>query len=483
MTQYLYPRLDPVESSRLMGRITHMGIQEVANNLASLRQEANAKITYAALGAPRVTQVHLDDLVRDIKGIATTCGYPNQKSRTGQQQFDMKTSIVLYQQMMAIPGECRRNGIWQYFACVLFPDITLWRWRDTLEDGNIASSRFLGGRNNCFGRLWLRADTFNDKTLEDPWLYVKSLSEDNFQAILDRSHVARYRILCRAIASEYLSRINLVLHLPDSPKERLCRQLMLRIVRASGHTALGLFDRENAKHIVAEIADETLRGMGVEPPPIRATAARLTTNIGQSSDISTMDLIGISQLRAGVAADPLIKNKLLDFKKLNKEERARIIWQLLIGEGSRPLPDLIMLAAESLKRLGKIDESILGQQSILYKRIETAIYTGKRLGIFDSPSRGRFRATLKSANKIPEWLWERLLRSVTAADKPIPRIEVITALKVISRELLGAEIDRRTIVKYLTILQSRGLVQESAGQIIASQLLVSAEPNRPYNES
>jgi hypothetical protein len=484
MTRYLYPRIDAHEAASLMSRAMSLSVDDAAALSKTLRNEA--RLTYAAVGAPRVPAHHLEELADRIRRAAREHGYPTRRDLNGQQRFDTETAIFLHAGMMAVPGEARRAETWQFLSAALVPDVILWRWREArdLSDGDVSHFRYLGGKRNGLGRLWLRADVFRDSSLEDEWRYVRSLSEDNFTSILERGNTARYRSLCRAIAGEYLARKHLVSHLDGSPEQNLLRQLMLRVTRASGHTALGVLDGHGAANLVGTLADQTLLAMGVTPlagtPRVAGSillGAPAKVEISPSPRTRPQNESSVSPETPSRASDEDVAS---EFLTLPLEHQISAVWDAVLGEGAALLPDLVRLAAENLRKRGQVRYQRLREDGPLYRRIEKVMAIAERKGLFDAPSRGKRRAVVGSVRDIPPWLWRRLLRSVLGADMSIGIGEVSRELRAAVYVTVGCALTPREIGPRLRALQAEELVSITEdGRLRAGPKLIESDPRWP----
>lgn len=93
----------------------------------------------------------------------------------------------------------------------------------------------------------------------------------------------------------------------------------------------------------------------------------------------------------------------------DRDSRAQIVWEQLLGLGPLDKDSSVREAAKLLRGEGLIDFKRLDSAGPLYEAILEAIERGARIGIFDRPTRGFIRAILVSPDDFPEWLWERCL--------------------------------------------------------------------------
>jgi hypothetical protein len=268
MSHFIFPRVSMEHASELIEDTKDVDVVHISR--AADRRRA-ADETFAVLGLPKINDEALRTIRRDIRELASRYGYPEtQRNRT---KFDIEAAVYLHASLPAPRGELLRNEVWQYIASSLLPDIVCWRWRAPGEEPG--PDRFLGGVRNTFGRLWRRADVLRDDRLNDPWILVRSLSEDNVAAIIERPKVARHRLLVREASRAFLLRRDLAEQLGvKSPVQTYLRQLMMRITRRGAHVAFATLAHDDLVNALAETADATLVAFKVKAVPEKPLVAR-----------------------------------------------------------------------------------------------------------------------------------------------------------------------------------------------------------------
>jgi|SRR5882724_6776409 len=262
MTLFTYPRLEIDKAAELINATAGLQVEKIARTADKQGFQAGVP---PVLGHTFVTEERLASIRAQLRELAGRSGYPHGSKLRDRQNFDTRAAIHLHGGLDAVPGELLRDEVWQYFTCVIAPDIVCWRWRQDDREPNI--DRFMGGVRNCFGRLWRRADVFRDDRLSDPWTLVSSLLEDNFTAILERPRIARNRALAREVARTFLLRRELAKKLDSSnPTQEFLRQFMLRLVRHGGYVALPVLQHDEMSTAISEMANATLSAMGVRVP-------------------------------------------------------------------------------------------------------------------------------------------------------------------------------------------------------------------------
>lgn len=163
----------------------------------------HAHAIFAPTGGSPVTVAELIKLRERVVEIARTLGFPSTSTQESRRAFDASITRLLYETMGISPHEASRDEIWQFIACVLLPDLTIWRWRQDRETFHRA--RFLGGVRNTFGRLWWRAEILCEHEQANPWELVEQLGEDELVQIMERPLLMGWSTLSRITARELLT--------------------------------------------------------------------------------------------------------------------------------------------------------------------------------------------------------------------------------------------------------------------------------------
>ncbi|ATD67512.1 hypothetical protein CNR27_08750 [Luteimonas chenhongjianii] len=193
---------------RLMPRLTALGVARILEDsdgdvpdpakALAVVNDRSSMLSYAASGGARSSGL-ADELGREIRRIATTCGFPENSSQTARAKLDQELAIYLGAHEGLATGEALRNDVWAYLATVVTPDVVGWRF----VKGD--SSRFEGGVRNAFQRLWMRGATLDrGEDSSDRWGLVRALSEDASVAIFERSSISGNASVALAIAEGWV---------------------------------------------------------------------------------------------------------------------------------------------------------------------------------------------------------------------------------------------------------------------------------------
>ena len=173
-----------------------MTIEEL---FAQSRIPSHQQQFYASTGGQRVLERDLVQIADRLRAIASEYGYPDERNRVKLAGFDRAVAHWLTDNLHMIPGEGYRSEVWSFLGVCLWPDLIKWRFAE------FHYSRVLGGRRNCFQRLWMRGRAFDlGKDDPDRWAIVNALTEDAFVSIMERPSLAGNHDICKSIGNAWL---------------------------------------------------------------------------------------------------------------------------------------------------------------------------------------------------------------------------------------------------------------------------------------
>ena len=191
----LYPRLSPTDAASLWESYAGMSIAD----LRARSGVSHHNQTFAAVGGRRIQPREMEDIARDIRGIAESHGYPEKSTRSALSDFDTAVSVYFGEALKIPEGEAYRPQTWAFISLVLLPDIVKWRFH------NFRISRCTGGRKDCFHRLWLRAKAFDlGPESKNRWVLLNNLMEDSFVSIMERPSLAGNSDICRMVGASWM---------------------------------------------------------------------------------------------------------------------------------------------------------------------------------------------------------------------------------------------------------------------------------------
>jgi hypothetical protein len=140
---------------------------------------------YSPTGGSHLSDTILHSLRDSVEEIARASGYPRLRP-ADVSAFDLQVAERLQRVLRISPNEAAKPGPWMFLACVVMPDIVLWRQRRA-ESAIVNPDNFLDTTNNLFRRLWWRAAIFGDnERIADPLWLLDHLLEDAVQTFYER---------------------------------------------------------------------------------------------------------------------------------------------------------------------------------------------------------------------------------------------------------------------------------------------------------
>jgi hypothetical protein len=196
MNVFLFPRLSPLAVDRIL---SEAGENSHPTPTTNATQAIHPLATFGASGGSRIARSLLITIRTDLVEIASSKGFPDPNAgRIAKADFDVEASKFLATLEVLSSGEALRDDVWAYFATVLMPDVTNWRF------GN-ASDRYRGGVRNTFQRLWLRGRCLDRGAAnEDRWGLLRDLTEDALVQIFERPGLSADPELAKAVAEAWV---------------------------------------------------------------------------------------------------------------------------------------------------------------------------------------------------------------------------------------------------------------------------------------
>lgn len=161
------------------------------------------------------------------------------------------------------PGEAARNSVWSFIAIILLPDVV--KWRFSSATGSVSAKRYLGGVRNTFQRLWWRGHVFYDPEKDDPYHYVRVLSEDALVAIMERPGLSSNTRIARSLAEAIHSLESGPEDYPYELRQEIWRNALKRIrqrlvvanLESLGHKILMHMINDFFKRAAEELSSES----------------------------------------------------------------------------------------------------------------------------------------------------------------------------------------------------------------------------------
>jgi hypothetical protein len=192
----LFPQLIAGFGKQAADELASMTVRDAFSRAEARADDVSSMCIFAATGGTRITPQELIELRKEVIAAAREHGFPDGSQRD-QQRCDARIAVILRDKMDISPAEAATDGIWEYLACILMPDIVIWRFGDS----GTSKERFLGGRRNNFHRLWWRAYVLaGHLSAGDAQVLLGFMGEDEFVQIMERpnlfGHVKAMRLYC-----------------------------------------------------------------------------------------------------------------------------------------------------------------------------------------------------------------------------------------------------------------------------------------------
>jgi len=221
---YLYPKISLAYAEKLAVERSGLAI----NVLRELSTVNDPRCYFSATGGNRIPNDILNQIQLTVRSCAERHGYPNQVNDEVSRSFDIECGIICFEKMYLHPSEASNLELWSFMTCVLLPDIVRWRFpgETTSIERFIGSDR--GLRRNTYGRLWWRSYLLRSPELNNPYIYIHSLFEDDLVQITERNSIAASPTLIRKFCKIYLEMLD---GSPDIPRRSIIREATKRLRR------------------------------------------------------------------------------------------------------------------------------------------------------------------------------------------------------------------------------------------------------------
>lgn len=245
----LLPRLDREQTRNLLDEARELTVAEIAERMPN----EEVRTTSSALGGLEIAHDDLAALRAATIDLAAEHGYPSPGRELPR--FDALCAREVHSRLGISPHEASEDDAWSHLTCCWLLDIAAWRW------GGIGDSdrRFRGDVNrNTFRRLWWRAEVLG------PGIDLASLGEDELVNIMERPTLASNRRLARALAGQFLSRVE---HGGEDGRMFLMREAGKWLVRLTPIIDFNSLDDVELNAVVGDVLDAAARGGALSLTP------------------------------------------------------------------------------------------------------------------------------------------------------------------------------------------------------------------------
>lgn len=197
----LYPRINNKTALDIYNEISGRTVLQLRSGAANTHPEEY----FASTGGNRISKEEINQIALTVRELAAEHGYPDKVGSNDNSAFDEALSRWFAEKLQIIDGEGVRPETWSFISLVILPDVVKWRFQ------NFHYKRCLGGRRNCFQRLWQRGKIFDlGEQSDDRWVIVSNLTEDAFVSIIERPSISENRALARAIGLSWIESLSKV---------------------------------------------------------------------------------------------------------------------------------------------------------------------------------------------------------------------------------------------------------------------------------
>lgn len=219
------------------------------------------KYHYSPVIGKKVSELKIQNIRKEIIEIVTELNFPNKPTQQNIQDFDIRITKYLFENLDISPNEASKNEIWSFFTCELIPDIVKWRFffnSDTTSNDALID-RYIGGRRNTVQRLWWRAYTFKNLIKEeDPYSFLKYLNSDDMREIEERTTLFGNLNLVRAIAYSFIEVKKKNILKSTLPRDIL-RDVIRRLLRQVPWLSFESLNLSETRLQVVEVYNQTLK--------------------------------------------------------------------------------------------------------------------------------------------------------------------------------------------------------------------------------
>lgn len=217
---------------------------------------ADVPVIFSPTGGTRVDFAELRSVATAIRLTASENGYPRTMSTgvrelgrniTGAHTFDVLAAIQLHRRLSIHPHEASKDGVWEFFTCVLLPDVVRWRFPGS---GVTSDERFLGGVRNVFARLWWRAYLLFEPSHYDPYRLLKFLNEDEIVQITERPVIGFNQRLTRFTVEAFIETLQIHKRVP---RMELMREAQKHLSRSAPLISFDAVDDADLRSWVGSI--------------------------------------------------------------------------------------------------------------------------------------------------------------------------------------------------------------------------------------
>ncbi|MEE8868168.1 MAG: DUF6339 family protein [Acidipropionibacterium acidipropionici] len=247
----LIPRLKSSEAMKIFSAHENALTEgEDASDLVDIDELGVANPTGGS--APDLAQIKVwrEDVVARLSGIDLS-------SLDGRQRHGLVLGRAIAEVIDPVRADAAHDGVWSYLSLRVFPDVVHARWPGERSQGKVKLpvDRWIGGAGNR-DRNYLKLAWRRWMILGDIMETASPLlGEDEFVQLLERSAVARNKLLVREVAKVILE------YGPDQPggRSQFARDFMKLACMKTGSLYLDILSEDEVRDFVRREAKGVVR--------------------------------------------------------------------------------------------------------------------------------------------------------------------------------------------------------------------------------
>lgn len=250
----VYPRL-PTEAARQLLDVIREAAKGGIQDVTRLAATTHPKAAPVATGGREASADDLISVRSTVLDAVAQWVQTGEVPRTQQPLFDAQLGKSLYETMRIMPADAAHGETWNFLTLVVLPDVAVTRFNDLADDRGLGNKR----QRNVLSRAWLRWEALGDTLLAGS----PPLGEDELVGLLERTAVARNRVLVHELASAILS-------YTQGSRSVYARELYKLVRRRTGPLMLDLLSVEDLAALVrveAAKLGHIVDGHALIPPP------------------------------------------------------------------------------------------------------------------------------------------------------------------------------------------------------------------------
>ena len=187
------------ENNRNYFLLRHVNYDEIDPHLNE--GVLDKRFVYSEITSRNQSRLNLNDTLEAIQkfrseiiDLASEYGYPESKFESKfAYKFGHDLAVKVWNLMdknNMSPVDAASSGIWNYLQVIGCPSVACWRWED--ENKKLVLNRIVGGTRGAYAIAWWRYAVFTDFGEMEYEDWLRTLTEDAIQGIIERPGMRGY---------------------------------------------------------------------------------------------------------------------------------------------------------------------------------------------------------------------------------------------------------------------------------------------------